>query len=87
MIGDPNSQDFPGRCSVWENAPPHVRAWVVENFSAFRLDGFDTHGNAVELCHFDNTMQRWALYESMRRTLAVNEASHVQPVVIESDDG
>lgn len=74
MSNEPNRNDHRDcRVILLDGVPPEVRAWITTNFQAFRIDGFDMNGENFEYAYFKNDMQRFALYESMRRIVKVNE--------------
>lgn len=56
-----------------EGLPEQVRRWLVSNFECVRIDGFDKHGKNFEWIYTNNVLGKFALLESMRRTVTVNE--------------
>lgn len=72
--------------SILDDAPPEVRQWIMENFSAFAIIGFLVDGSLKDQIWAANTMARFALYESMRRSAAANCHDYVELVRFEDDD-
>lgn len=67
--------------------PPEVRKWITTNFRAFRIDGFDNNGAVFERVYASDTMSRFALLESLRRTLTNNSNPIPVDTGLELEDG
>lgn len=73
------------RTHMLDGAPPEVSAWLQEHFDSVIIIGFRCDGSACDLIYAADTKSRFALYESMRRTIAANEIP--TPIVLDEEDG
>jgi len=71
---------------ILKSMPPEVRRWLSQNFTCFRIDGFDLDGRNVELYMVNSCMQKWAMLESLRRTIDLNTAGPPMLTLESTDD-
>lgn len=57
--------------------PPAVRSWLIENLDCFLLVGFGADGGCLDILRSESAMHKYALMDSIRRTLRANSPSTV----------